>query len=76
MLNCPGNKMVSCIFLCYNNRGHDRGADIAFDRWILTDYFAGRFTDVISILIATNLQKAVAFVKGAFAPRALAMQAA
>jgi hypothetical protein len=44
------------------------GADIAFDRRTLTDYFAGRLCTYAYFLIANKLASAVAKVKSVFTP--------
>lgn len=47
---------------------HTSGADIAFDRRILTDYFASRLLHVKHIVVANKIATAFAKVKSAFAP--------
>lgn len=54
-----------------------RGADIAFDDWILTEYSADR-TCTLRILVIAKSKVATAFanLKSAFAPQAFAPIAA
>ena len=56
--------------MCYNNRG--RGADIAFDVWTLTDYFASRPLALPVFLIVNPIKSAIAAVKDAFSVRSFA----
>ena len=48
------------------------GADIAFDDWTLTRYFASRLCTIRIFLVANFIAKAKTFVAEAFMPKQVA----